>query len=103
MLTPLQVLAAAAGRAGLEEDKVKEYLNSNAGEEEVNKQAKEVRENFDATQNLTQKWSLIPYQVVGKYGRNGVPFFVIEDKYAISGAREPEAFEKVFAKVLAGN
>jgi predicted DsbA family dithiol-disulfide isomerase len=34
-------------------------------------------------------------------GIQGVPCFVIERKYAISGAQPPEAFVEVFAKVRA--
>lgn len=34
-----------------------------------------------------------------KYRVSGVPFFVIEDKYALSGAQEPEAFEEIINKI----
>jgi len=32
---------------------------------------------------------------------SGVPFFVIDDKYAVSGAQEPETFARVFEQILA--
>ena len=30
-------------------------------------------------------------------GVNGVPCFIVNDKYAISGAQDPEVFQQVFA------
>jgi len=39
-----------------------------------------------------------------RWGRvTGVPFFVIDQKFALSGAQEPEAFMDVFKKCLAAN
>ncbi len=35
------------------------------------------------------------------YGINGVPFFVIEGRYGVSGAQEPQAFAQVLATVSA--
>ncbi len=32
-------------------------------------------------------------------GVQGVPFFIIDDKYALSGAQDPEAFLQVFQKI----
>jgi predicted DsbA family dithiol-disulfide isomerase len=34
----------------------------------------------------------------GSYGINGVPFFVIDNKYGISGAQAPETFAKALAQ-----
>jgi len=36
-----------------------------------------------------------------RVGIQGVPCFVIERKYAISGAQPPEAFAEIFARVRA--
>lgn len=35
-----------------------------------------------------------------RYGIQGVPFFIINDKYALSGAQPVEAFEQALTKVL---
>ncbi|EYT62068.1 DSBA oxidoreductase [Curtobacterium flaccumfaciens UCD-AKU] len=35
------------------------------------------------------------------YGINGVPFFVIDGKYGVSGAQDPSAFEQVLRQVVA--
>jgi predicted DsbA family dithiol-disulfide isomerase len=37
----------------------------------------------------------------GAYGINGVPFFVFEEKYGVSGAQESETFANVLDQVLA--
>lgn len=34
-----------------------------------------------------------------EYGIQGVPFFVLDGKYAISGAQEPETFEQALRQV----
>jgi predicted DsbA family dithiol-disulfide isomerase len=34
-----------------------------------------------------------------KYGIQGVPFFVVDGKYGVSGAQSPETFTQVLAKV----
>jgi predicted DsbA family dithiol-disulfide isomerase len=36
-----------------------------------------------------------------QYGINGVPFFVIDGKYGVSGAQDPSAFEQVLTQVVA--
>jgi len=75
----IEVLAAAAGRAGLDEEEVKHVLKDNTEKSTVEKEAREVR---------------------AKYGANGVPFFVIDEQYGISGARDASTFHKIFDKVL---
>jgi predicted DsbA family dithiol-disulfide isomerase len=35
------------------------------------------------------------------YGISGVPFFVIDSKYAVSGAQNPDVFVNAFNQVLA--
>jgi predicted DsbA family dithiol-disulfide isomerase len=36
-----------------------------------------------------------------QYGINGVPFFVIDGRYAISGAQPPEVFVEVLSRAVA--
>ena len=40
-------------------------------------------------------------QQAGAYGITGVPFFVIEDKYGVSGAQDPALFAQALAQVAA--
>ena len=35
-------------------------------------------------------------------GVNGVPFVVVDGKYAIEGAQPPEAFEQALRRIAAG-
>jgi predicted DsbA family dithiol-disulfide isomerase len=35
------------------------------------------------------------------YGINGVPFYVIDDRYGISGAQPPEVFTEVLTRAAA--
>lgn len=42
-------------------------------------------------------------QIRRSYGVSGVPFFVIQDKYAVSGAQESDAFVRLFDKVFKEN
>ena len=41
------------------------------------------------------------HEEMANYGRHvrGVPFFIIDEKYALSGAQEAESFLEVFAKI----
>ncbi len=64
-------------QVGLDADKIDEVLNSNL-------YAKEVQEDILAAQ---------------KIGVQGVPFFVFDKKYAISGAQHAETFVKTLEKV----
>src|SRR5690606_19732316 len=61
---------------GLNEADVKEVLESNAFEQEV-------KQDEAAAQSI---------------GVSGVPFFVFNDKYAVSGAQSPETFLQVLEK-----
>ncbi|MCI2958764.1 DsbA family oxidoreductase [Agromyces atrinae] len=42
-------------------------------------------------------------QQAREYGINGVPFFVIEGKYGVSGAQPPEAFAQMLTQVATEN
>jgi len=78
-LGSLEVLLAAAKNAGLDEAKANDYLSSNEDRDEIKSMAMSVME---------------------EYGVSGVPFYIFNDKYAFSGAQEPEAFISVFKKIL---
>ena len=64
---------------GLDETELKEMLSSAAWAEEVRKDEEEAR----------------------AIGVSGVPFFVFNDKYAVSGAQSPETFLQVLEKAWA--
>jgi predicted DsbA family dithiol-disulfide isomerase len=75
----LDVLADVAASVGADRAAMRAYLESGEGEAEIRAEDKFARE----------------------VGIQGVPCFVIERKYAISGAQPPEAFAEVFARVRA--
>ncbi len=71
------VLVAVGGRHGLPEDAVRAALEDDAVHAEV----------------------LGEFRTAGAIGVTGVPFFVLEDKYAISGAQPTELFSQALQKV----
>lgn len=75
----IEVLVAAAQQAGLETQSVREFLQG--GEHDHTVRAEDVR--------------------ARQLGIQGVPFFIINDKYGVSGAQSPEIFLQVFAQVQA--
>ena len=75
----LDVLSACAAQAGLDEAETRRYL-------EGDEHAHTVRSQDVMARQL---------------GIQGVPFFIIERRYAVSGAQSPEVFGQVFA-ALAG-
>ncbi len=70
-------LVSLAGQVGLEAQRVKEYLASNAGTAEVSAEIEEAR----------------------AIGITGVPTFVFEGKWGVSGAQESETFLKILEQV----
>jgi predicted DsbA family dithiol-disulfide isomerase len=70
----LEVLAACAAEAGLDTAAASAYLEGDDGRAEV--------EAGDVSAR--------------KLGVNGVPCFIVNARYAISGAQEPEVFRRVF-------
>ena len=70
----LEVLADCARRAGLDEQLAHKYLQSDEGRQEV------VASDVYAR----------------RLGINGVPCFIVNRKYAVSGAQPPSAFVEVF-------
>ena len=71
-----QILAETGTSVGLARDEVKAMLDSNAF-------SREVKQDEEAAQTI---------------GVRGVPFFVFNDKYAVSGAQSPETFLQVLEK-----
>ena len=74
-----EVLVEAATAVGLDPERAKAVLDGKEFTEEVRS-----RERF---------WH--------QQGVSGVPFVVINNKYAIEGAQPPEAFEQAFRKIVA--
>ena len=68
------VLAAAGADGGLDEDDVRNFLAGTDGAEQVRKES----------------------EAASRMGISGVPCFVFEGKYAVSGAQPPDVFERVF-------
>lgn len=71
------ILLKIADKAGLDVEKAKETLNEK-------KYATEVRDDI----NLAQRYEI-----------QGVPFFIINNKYALSGAQPVDAFVQAFDKI----
>ncbi|MGE0725410.1 MAG: DsbA family oxidoreductase [Alphaproteobacteria bacterium] len=74
-------LAALAGEAGLDEAAARTMLESDAGEAEVAAEDRSAR----------------------RIGINGVPCFIFDGQYAVSGAQEPEVFAPLFAAARSGS
>jgi len=70
----INVLVEASGAAGLKESEARDYLASKQGTEETKAEAWEAK----------------------RLGISGVPCFVFDGKYAVSGAQDPEVFLQVF-------
>jgi predicted DsbA family dithiol-disulfide isomerase len=70
-------LIDVAVTSGLDRTKVESFLQSNVGEVEV--------------EMAERQWQ--------QAGVTGVPFFVVDDKYGISGAQSPEAFIQAFTEI----
>ena len=68
------VLAACGVDGGLDEDAVEGFLAGTDGAEHVRKES----------------------EAASRMGISGVPCFIFEGKYAVSGAQPPDVFERVF-------
>ncbi|KAI9735869.1 MAG: hypothetical protein M1834_001334 [Cirrosporium novae-zelandiae] len=75
-ITDVNTLTEAAKLAGLEEGQTKKWLESDAGGKEVDREVDEARER-DVT---------------------GVPDFIIQNKYNVGGAQDPDVFVGLFEK-----
>ncbi|KAL8804547.1 MAG: hypothetical protein Q9223_003101 [Gallowayella weberi] len=78
-ITSHTVLKAAAEKAGLEEGEIKDWLESDKGGKEVDREVVEAQ-----------------LKAV-----SGVPHFMIQDKFEIGGAQEPQAFVQIFERIKA--
>jgi predicted DsbA family dithiol-disulfide isomerase len=78
-ITSHDVLRKAAVRAGLEEQEVNEWLESDKGGKAVDEEVEQARLN----------------QI------SGVPNFTIQGKYEIGGAQDPEVFLRLFERIKA--
>ncbi|KAI2616866.1 DSBA oxidoreductase [Hypoxylon sp. NC1633] len=75
-ITSHDTLLAAAEKAGLDKDEVKDWLETGKGGKEVDKEVDEAYAK----------------------GIHGVPHFTIQGKYDVDGAQDPQAFLEVFAR-----
>ena len=78
-ITSKEVLIQVGVKAGLMEEEVRAWLESGEGGDEVDQEVEQAR----------------------RKGVSGVPHFTLQGKYEIEGARDPEAFVKIFEKVKA--
>ena len=76
-ITSHDMLTASAVKAGLDATEVKGWLASHAAESAVDQQL----------------------EVAKMHGVTGVPNFVLQDRYEIGGAQNPEAFVQVFERI----
>jgi len=75
----IQQLIAIATEAGLDEAATRDYLESDEGVEEVTSEDRQMRH----------------------IGVTGVPCFIIDKRFAISGAQAPEVFQRIFDTAVA--
>ena len=76
-ITTQEVLVSCGVKAGLDEQEVRDWMESGKGGPEVDKEVAKAQQSF-----------------VG-----GVPNFTINDQYEIQGAEEPAAFLQVFKEI----
>ena len=76
-LSKTENLVALAEKVGLNKNKVEQFLGSEVGVVEVEMAEQELK----------------------KLGISGVPFYIIDNKYGISGAQPAEAFIKAFNEI----
>ena len=78
-ITSHEMLHAAGVKAGLDSNEVKEWLASERGGKEVDEEAQNAYANTVS----------------------GVPIFTIQGEFEISGAQDPETFNRIFEKIKA--
>jgi len=77
-LGSIDTLTEAAKEAGLDAEKTKAFLKSDDGKDLILGQAQRIQE---------------------EHGVDGVPFFIFNNRLAVSGAQEPETFVSIFNKL----
>ena len=75
------VLTAAGVDGGLDEDELHRFLDGSDGIEDVKKES----------------------EAASRAGISGVPCFIFEGRYAVSGAQPPDVFERVFELAAAAD
>ena len=75
------VLTAAGVDGGLDEDELRRFLDGSDGIEDVKKES----------------------EAASRAGISGVPCFIFEGRYAVSGAQPPDVFERVFELAAAAD
>ena len=75
------VLTAAGVDGGLDEDELRRYLDGGDGVDEIKKES----------------------EAASRAGISGVPCFIFEGRYAVSGAQPPDVFERVFELAAAAD
>jgi predicted DsbA family dithiol-disulfide isomerase len=76
-ITSHEMLVEVGVKAGLGWEEVKEWLETGKGGEEVDAEVQEAKSK----------------------GMRGVPRYIIQGKYEVNGAQDPQSFMEVFAKV----
>ena len=75
------VLTAAGVDGGLNEDELRRFLDGSDGVDEIKKES----------------------EAASRAGISGVPCFIFEGRYAVSGAQPPDVFERVFELAAAAD
>ena len=75
----IQVLATVGEKCGLNKEKLLQYLSTNEGKEAV---LKDVR-----------NWA-------SRYRITGVPFFIINNSFRLSGAQDPTSLYEIFEEII---
>lgn len=77
----VETLIRIAVMLGMDKDEVSAFLHSGAGAQNVNAEI----------------------EAAHRMGVQGVPFFLVDTQYAISGAQAPEALAQAFRQIASGN
>lgn len=77
----IETLIRIAVMLGMDKDEVSAFLHSGAGAQNVNAEI----------------------EAAHRMGVQGVPFFLVDTQYAISGAQAPEALAQAFRQIASGN
>ncbi len=80
-ISDLGVLTAAGVDGGLDEGELRRFLDGSDGVEEIKKES----------------------EAASRSGISGVPCFIFEGRYAVSGAQTPDVFERVFELAAAAD
>jgi len=79
-ISSIEVLVNAATEVGFDSEEITEYLRNGKDKQETIQEVERVQQDFGVT---------------------GVPFFVFNNKFSVSGAQEPNTFYDIFKKLSA--